>query len=142
MQTPVILVAGQGDTDGVVDELLRRPGTLAVRHRFDGHVVRRSTHTVGNGVPEVTETALELAHGCTSCTIRNDLLILLRRLHQRDDVTRIVVHLAPWLEPEPICWAIHSPASTLPQGRDHRRRTGRRGSRGRPPVGRPPGSQQ
>ena len=44
--------------------------------------------------------------GCTSCTIRNDLLILLRRLHRRDDVTRIVVHLAPWLEPEPICWAI------------------------------------
>ena len=106
MRTPVILVAGQGDTEGIVDELLRRSGTLAVRHRYDGHVVLRSTHTVDHGVPTVTETALELAHGCTSCTIRNDLLILLRRLHQRDDVTRIVVHLAPWLEPEPICWAV------------------------------------
>jgi G3E family GTPase len=34
-------------------------------------------------------------------------LVLLRTLHRRDDVERIVVHLAPWLEPEPICWAIN-----------------------------------
>jgi G3E family GTPase len=38
--------------------------------------------------------------------VRNDLLVLLRRLHRRADVSRIVVHLMPWLEPEPICWAI------------------------------------
>lgn len=37
---------------------------------------------------------------------RDDLLVLLRRLHRRDNVGRIVVHLAPWLEPQPICWAI------------------------------------
>ena len=42
-----------------------------------------------------------------ACTIRNDLLVLLRKLHRRADVDRIVVHLAPWLEPEPICWAIN-----------------------------------
>jgi G3E family GTPase len=53
------------------------------------------------------ETALELAHGCVACTIRNDLLVLLRTLHRRADVERIVVHLAPWLEAEPICWAIN-----------------------------------
>jgi G3E family GTPase len=53
------------------------------------------------------EAGLELAHGCVSCTIRNDLLVLLRQLHRRDDVGRIVVHLAPWLEPEPICVAIN-----------------------------------
>ena len=29
---------------------------------------------------------LELAHGCVSCTIRNDLLVLLRQLHRRDDI--------------------------------------------------------
>lgn len=52
------------------------------------------------------ENGLELAHGCVSCTIRNDLLVLLRQLHRRDDIDRIVVHLAPWLEPEPICLAI------------------------------------
>lgn len=32
--------------------------------------------------------------------------MLLRQLHRRADVDRIVVHLAPWLEPEPICLAI------------------------------------
>jgi G3E family GTPase len=33
--------------------------------------------------------------------------VLLRQLHRRDDVDRIVVHLAQWLEPEPICVAIN-----------------------------------
>jgi G3E family GTPase len=107
MRTPVILVAGQKDTDPVVGALLRTPGTLVVEHRFDGHVVRRTTVTLQHGVLTSTESGLELAHGCVSCTIRNDLLVLLRQLHRRDDVDRIVVHLAPWLEPEPICVAIN-----------------------------------
>ncbi|EUA53627.1 cobW/HypB/UreG, nucleotide-binding domain protein [Mycobacterium intracellulare 1956] len=106
MRTPVILVAGQRDTDAVVGAMLQTPGTLVVEHRFDGHVVRRTTATLSDGVLTSTENGLELAHGCVSCTIRNDLLVLLRRLHRRDDVDRIVVHLAPWLEPEPICLAI------------------------------------
>jgi G3E family GTPase len=100
-------VAGQGDTDAVAGVLLCRAGTLVVRHRFDGHVVRRTTATLRHGELTTTEHALELAHGCVACTIRNDLLVLLRKLHRRDDVDRIVVHLAPWLEPEPICWAIN-----------------------------------
>jgi G3E family GTPase len=107
MRTPVILVAGQKDTDPVVGALLRTPGTLVVEHRFDGHVVRRTTVALRDGVLTSTESGLELAHGCVSCTIRNDLLVLLRQLHRRDDVERIVVHLAPWLEPEPICFAIN-----------------------------------
>ena len=106
MRTPVILVAGHQDTDPVVGALLRTPGTLVVEHRFDGHVVGRTLATLQRGVLTTTETGLELAHGCVSCTIRNDLLVLLRQLHRRDDVDRIVVHLAPWLEPEPICVAI------------------------------------
>jgi G3E family GTPase len=106
MRTPVVLVAGQGDTDAVTGALLHSAGTLVVEHRFDGHVVRRTVITLQHGVVTTAETGLELAHGCVSCTIRNDLLVLLRQLHRRDDVARIVVHLAPWLEPEPICWAI------------------------------------
>jgi G3E family GTPase len=106
MRTPVILVAGQKDTDPVVGALLRTPGTLVVEHRFDGHVVRRTMMTLQHSVLTTTETGLELAHGCVSCTIRNDLLVLLRQLHRRDDINRVVVHLAPWLEPEPICLAI------------------------------------
>jgi G3E family GTPase len=106
MRTPVILVAGQKDTDPVVGALLRTPGTLVVEHRFDGHVVRRTMVTLQHGVLTTVEAGLELAHGCVSCTIRNDLPVLLRQLHRRDDVDRIVVHLAPWLEPEQICVAI------------------------------------
>src|ERR1700757_4682750 len=106
MRTPVILVAGQTHTDPVVGALLRTPGTLVVEHRFDGHVVRRTMVTLQHGVLTTAEAGLELAHGCVSCTIRNDLPVLLRQLHRRDDVDRVVVHLAPWLEPEPICVAI------------------------------------
>jgi G3E family GTPase len=107
MRTPVILVAGQADTDPVVGALLRTPGTLVVEHRFDGHVVRRTEVILQDGVLTTTEAGLELAHGCVSCTIRNDLMVLLRQLHRRDDIDRVVVHLAPWLEPEPICFAIN-----------------------------------
>jgi G3E family GTPase len=102
-----VLVAGQNYTDRVVGALLRSPGTLVVEHRFDGHVVRRTTAMLQQGVLTTAETGLELAHGCVSCTIRNDLLVLLRKLHRREDVSRVVVHLAPWLEPEVICWAIN-----------------------------------
>jgi G3E family GTPase len=107
MRTPVILVAGQTDTDPIVGALLRTPGTIVVEHRFDGHVVRRTMVTLQHGVLTTAEAGLELAHGCVSCTIRKDLLVLLRQLHRRDDINRIVVHLAPWLEPEPICLAIN-----------------------------------
>ncbi|OBC04501.1 hypothetical protein A5784_13080 [Mycobacterium sp. 852013-50091_SCH5140682] len=104
MRTPVVLVAGQGGTDDVVAELSRSPGTVVVRHTFDGHVVLRqvSTHT------GASDWALELAHGCVTCTVRDDLLVLLRRLHRRGDVRRIVVQLMAWLEPEPVCWAIEN----------------------------------
>ncbi|MGZ4528094.1 MAG: ribosome hibernation factor-recruiting GTPase MRF [Mycobacterium sp.] len=107
MSTPVILVAGQTGTDPVVGALLRTPGTLVVEHRFDGHVLRRTMVSLQHGVLTTAEAGIELAHGCVSCTIRNDLLVLLRQLHRRADVERVVVHLAPWLEPEPICVAIN-----------------------------------
>ncbi|SHU00903.1 cobalamin synthesis protein [Mycobacteroides abscessus subsp. abscessus] len=107
MRTPVIIVAGQGPTGYVTEELLKAPGTVLVEHQFDGHVVRRRTVTAPHGIVNETVAALELAHGCVSCTVRNDLLIYLRLLHRRDDVNRIVVHLEPWMEPEPICWALN-----------------------------------
>jgi len=55
-----------------------------------------------------SDWALEVANGCVACTVRDDLLVLLRRLHRRSDVRRIVVHLMPWREPEPVCWAINN----------------------------------
>jgi G3E family GTPase len=106
MRTPVVLVSGQGDTDAVVGVLMHSRGTLVVEHRFDGQVVRRTLSALRGGDLQTSESPLELKRGCLSCTIRDDLLVLLRRLHRRDDVDRIVVHTAPWMEPEPICWAI------------------------------------
>ncbi|TDZ80373.1 ribosome hibernation factor-recruiting GTPase MRF [Mycobacteroides salmoniphilum] len=105
MRTPVLLVSGQADTDAVVDVLARDPGTVVVTHRFEGHIVKRSVVS-GGGVRAPQVTVLELAHGCVSCTVRDDLLVLLRKLHRREDVGRIVLHLEPWLEADPICWAI------------------------------------
>ncbi|MBU9766869.1 hypothetical protein FR943_23880 [Mycobacterium sp. TNTM28] len=99
-----MLVAGQGDVDGVADQLSRVPRTALVRHTYDGQVVLRTVSDTGG----TSEMALELAHGCVSCTVRNDLLILLRRLHRRSDVDRIVVILMGWLEPEPVCWAVEN----------------------------------
>lgn len=107
MRTPVVLVAGLGDTDTTTGALLGQPGTLVVEHRFDGQVVRRTMTTLQDGVLTTAEAALELAHGCISCTIRNDLLVLLRVLHRREDVSRIVVHLPSSMEPEPVCFAIN-----------------------------------
>jgi len=107
MRTPVVLVAGQGHSDRVVDTLIQTPGTLTVAHDYDGQVVRRQISIIDRGTLSTSELPLELSNGCVSCTTRNDLLILLRRLHRRDDVQRIIVQLAPWLEPEPICVAIN-----------------------------------
>jgi G3E family GTPase len=104
VRTPVVLVCGQGDADGVADELARTTGTVVVRHRYDGQVVLRSV-TDGQGT---SEWPLELVRGCVTCTVREDLLVLLRRLHRRSDVRRIAVVLMPWLEPEPVCWAIEN----------------------------------
>lgn len=108
MRTPVVLVCGQGDTDRVADTLMNAPGTAVVGHEFDGHVVRRWVSVLRHGELSTSEVALELTNGCVSCTTRNDLLVLLRRTSRRDDVERIVVLLAPRMEPEPVCHAINN----------------------------------
>lgn len=112
MRTPVVIVAGQNDTDDVAAVLLARTGTALVEHRFDGHVVHRRTTTVQRGVNVVAVAVLELTNCCLSCTVRNDLLEHLRLLHRRPDIDRIAVRLGQWMEPEPVCVALsHSPAA-------------------------------
>ncbi|OAN42563.1 ribosome hibernation factor-recruiting GTPase MRF [Mycolicibacterium iranicum] len=108
MRTPLVVVAGQVMTEQVCNALLDESGTLVVRHRFDGQVVVRSVTINRESGPHTSEWPIELVNCCLDCTIRDDLLILLRRLHRREDVDRIVVHLPPWQEPEPLCWAINS----------------------------------
>jgi G3E family GTPase len=107
MRTSVVLVCGQGDTDRVAGTLMNAPGTAVIGHEFDGQVVRRWVSVLRDGELSTSEVALEITNGCVSCTTRSDLLVLLRRISRRDDVKRIVVLLAPWMEPEPVCHAIN-----------------------------------
>lgn len=105
-RTPLVLVAGwSGATDAAVRSLLGE-GTVLVHHdlsHLSEGVVRRTVTDAG-GTSRVS--ILELAHGCVSCTLREDLLPLLRRLHTHSSVRRIVLHLDRALEPEALCWAV------------------------------------
>jgi G3E family GTPase len=106
---PLIMVAGiRAEQVAAAAEAARREdpaGTALVHHdlrEVTQGVVRR---LVRHDDAERTEV-LELAHGCVSCTLRQDMLPLLRRLSAAPDVTRIVVQLDPALEPETICWSL------------------------------------
>ena len=111
-RTPLLLVTGvhRSLAAAAADALLdQRPGTVVVHHdvRDLGQgVVVRTLREHGPAGVTVHRSAVELAHGCLSCTLRLDLLPLLRSLAARDDVARIVLQLDPALEPEHLCWAI------------------------------------
>ncbi|MGW3965333.1 ribosome hibernation factor-recruiting GTPase MRF [Amycolatopsis sp. NPDC005003] len=109
-RVPLVLVSGlAAGPNATLAELLRvaEPGTAVVHHdlrEIHSGVVRRRLK-----LGERDDlTVLELAHGCVSCTLREDLLPLLRRLARRPDVTRIVVRLDEAMEPEPVSWAVRN----------------------------------
>ncbi|MET8998314.1 GTP-binding protein [Amycolatopsis sp. NPDC004169] len=109
-RVPLVLVSGlAARPNAALAELLRvaEAGTAVVHHdlrEIHSGVVRRRLQ-----LGERDDlTVLELAHGCVSCTLREDLLPLLRRLARRPDVTRIVVRLDEAMEPEPVSWAIRN----------------------------------
>lgn len=108
---------------GIVREDVRRTGdllrgsrTVLVEHDLrrlsEGVVERRIVDDEDLGG---AWTALELAHGCVSCTLREDLLPLLLRLGRDGSTRRIVVLLDPGMEPEPVTEALHS---VVPEGED------------------------
>ncbi|RSM35243.1 hypothetical protein DMA12_45065 [Amycolatopsis balhimycina DSM 5908] len=109
-RVPLVLVSGLAPgPNAALAELLRvaGPGTAVVHHdlrEIHSGVVRRQLRLGEHDELSV----LELAHGCVSCTLREDLLPLLRRLARRPEVTRIVVRLDEAMEPEPVSWAIRN----------------------------------
>src|ERR1700754_699717 len=121
---PDLLVVDGGTTPasvaGVEQVLARLPGaaagTAVVHHDLRDvaqGVVHRRIRLAGTD----TTTVLELAHGCVSCTLREDVLPVLAHLAGRPDVTRIVLHLDPVLEPERVCWALRHVVTDGPDGR-------------------------
>lgn len=105
-KVPLVLVAGLSAAHAaeVADTLVSR-GTAVVHHdltRVGEGVVRRRIRHEGEDRWEI----LELAHGCVSCTLREDVLPLVIQLAAAPGVARIVLHLDPTLEPEAVCWAL------------------------------------
>jgi len=111
-RTDLIVLAGgttptsAGGTERVITAIrTAEPGTVVLHHDLRDvarGVVRRRLRLTDLD----QATTLELAHGCVSCTLREDILPLLRELGRRGDVHRIVLHLDPVLEPEQVCWAV------------------------------------
>lgn len=107
-RTPVLLLTGFGGQERALE--LAEPGTVVVHHDLsglhEGMVVRSESTVRPDGTAEERVALLELAHGCVSCTLREDLLPLLRALHRRQGVRRIVVRLDPTLEADALRDAI------------------------------------
>jgi G3E family GTPase len=118
--TPLVLVAGLDRelAARVAAGLLEAPGTAVVHHDLrslgEGVVIRTVRTRTADRI-STTSTAIELAHGCVSCTLRLDLLPLLLDLADRQEVARLVLDLDPALEPEHLCWSLQN---VLPDGRD------------------------
>lgn len=107
-RTPVFILTGFAGTDRALE--LAEPGTVVLHHDLsglrEGLVVRSEATVRPDGTAEERVALLELAHGCVSCTLREDLLPLLRTLHRRAGVRRIVLRLDPTLEAEAVRHAI------------------------------------
>ncbi|WOC11786.1 ribosome hibernation factor-recruiting GTPase MRF [Gordonia sp. MP11Mi] len=112
-RTPVTLVAGLDRTISArIAYTLLRAGTTVVSHDLrdvaSGRVTRVEHRMSLDGVDTLTVDDVELEHGCVSCTLRLDLLPMLRTLHRDPDVRHIVVLLDPMVEPEQLSVEIGS----------------------------------
>ncbi|MGN9784594.1 CobW family GTP-binding protein [Nonomuraea sp. ZG12] len=107
MPTPVVLVAGLHGTARTVavrQLLVRHPGSVAIHHDLrevtQDRVLRSIRDTTG-----VLDTAeVHLAHGCITCTVREDLLPQLVRLAAT--ATLLIVDLWDSVEPRSVAEAI------------------------------------
>lgn len=110
-RTPLVLVAGLHD-----DQVRATAAALRAQDPARTALVHHDLRGIADGVvhravrhgDQEQRSTLELAHGCVSCTLREDLLPLLRRLAADPEVGRLVVRLDPAIEPEAICWALNN----------------------------------
>lgn len=110
-RTPLVLVAGLHDDQVRATAAAVRaqdPACTALVHHDLRGIADGVVHRAVRHGDQEQRSTLELAHGCVSCTLREDLLPLLRRLAAAPDVHRLVVRLDPAIEPEAICWALNN----------------------------------
>ncbi|KAB2349695.1 CobW family GTP-binding protein [Actinomadura rudentiformis] len=110
MSVPVVLVAGlHGPArTAVVDRLLREhPGSVAIHHELrritDGEAVRIVRDAGGTR----QRAQVRLAHGCTTCTVREDLIPQL--LMHGPHTGLLVVDLWDSVEPRTVAEALDHP---------------------------------
>jgi G3E family GTPase len=106
---PELLVLSGLHAPGV-EAVIRRiraldPDTAVLHHDLrdigSGRVYRRLRRRRSD-----ESTRIDLAHGCLSCTLREDVLPRLIELAGPGGPRRIVLHLDPALEPEQVCWSL------------------------------------
>ncbi|MCF8589588.1 ribosome hibernation factor-recruiting GTPase MRF [Gordonia liuliyuniae] len=118
-RTPVTLVAGLDRTISArIAYTLLSAGTTVVSHDLRdvaaGRVTRVEHRMSLDGVDTLSIDDVDLEHGCVSCTLRLDLLPMLRTLHRDPDVRQIVVLLDPMVEPERLAVEIDSTVVEAP----------------------------
>ncbi|GIH97434.1 CobW family GTP-binding protein [Planobispora siamensis] len=107
MSTPVVLVAGlypQARTAAVETLLHSHPGALAIHHDLRSVTRGRVERVIRDrsGVLDLTE--VRLAHGCVTCTVREDLLPEL--LRRAATASLLIVDLWDSVEPRSVAEAI------------------------------------
>ncbi|MEU9891015.1 GTP-binding protein [Sphaerisporangium sp. NPDC051011] len=115
MPTPVVLVAGlYGDArTTVVDRLLSaHPGAVAIHHDLTAVAAGRVERVTRDASGILDRTEVRLAHGCVTCTVREDLLPWLIR--HAETASLLIADLWDSVEPRPVAEAVgHEDAADL-----------------------------
>ncbi|MGI5286458.1 CobW family GTP-binding protein [Nonomuraea polychroma] len=107
MPIPVALVAGlhRSARAAAVDRLLRRhPGAVAIHHDLRDIGAGRVERVVRDVSGVLDRAEARLAHGCVTCTVREDLLPEL--LRRADTASLLIVDLWDSVEPRPVAEAL------------------------------------
>src|SRR5262245_29442451 len=106
---PVVLVAGLHATarTAAVERLLERhPGSVALHHDLTDITQGRVRRSVRDGTGVLDTAEIRLAHGCVTCTVREDLLPELIR--RSPGASLLIVDLWDSVEPRSVAEAIDS----------------------------------
>ncbi|RZT88439.1 G3E family GTPase [Pseudonocardia sediminis] len=118
-RTELVVLGGMAreGVEATIRRIRERDPSVVVLHHDMRDLRRGRVHRRLRDAGQDEHTVLELAHGCVSCTVREDVLPTIAAL--AGTVRRIVLHLDPGLEPEPVCWALNS-VLLGPDGEPHR----------------------